>query len=140
MDFTVPPRVAQLLPEIRRFVEERIQPLEQRISEEWGALAPELEEVRAEVRRRGWWAPFLSRDHGGMGLTLAEFAFISEELGRTPLGHYSFHCQAPDVGNMEILAEFGTEDQKRTWLAPLAAGKIRSCFSMTEPARAGSNP
>ena len=75
-----------------------------------------------------------------MGLSLMEFAFVSEELGRTPLGHYSFHCQAPDVGNMEILHEFGTPEQKRTWLEPLAAGRIRSCFSMTEPAMAGSNP
>ena len=75
-----------------------------------------------------------------MGLSLMEFAFVSEELGRTPLGHYCFNCQAPDVGNMEILSEFGTPEQKRTWLEPLAAGRIRSCFSMTEPEMPGSNP
>ena len=140
MDFSTPPRVAELLPAIRAFVNERIQPLERRMSEGWSALEPELERVRAEVRRRGWWAPHFHSEHGGMGLSLMEFAFISEELGRTPLGHYSFHCQAPDVGNMEILHEFGTPEQKRTWLEPLAAGRIRSCFSMTEPAMAGSNP
>ncbi|HET6980912.1 MAG TPA: acyl-CoA dehydrogenase family protein [Myxococcaceae bacterium] len=140
MDFSTPPRVAELLPAIRAFVNERIQPLERRMSEGWSALEPELERVRVEVKRRGWWAPHFHSEHGGMGLSLMEFAFISEELGRTPLGHYSFHCQAPDVGNMEILHEFGTPEQKRTWLEPLAAGRIRSCFSMTEPAMAGSNP
>jgi len=140
MDFSTPPRVASLLPEIRAFVRERIQPLEKRMQEGWSVLEPELERVRGEVKQRGWWAPFFHREHGGMGLTLLEFAFISEELGRTPLGHYAFHCQAPDVGNMEILHEFGTAEQKRAWLEPLAAGRIRSCFSMTEPQMPGSNP
>jgi alkylation response protein AidB-like acyl-CoA dehydrogenase len=140
MDFSTPPRVAELLPAVRAFVIERIQPLERRMSEGWTALEPELERVRREVKERGWWAPFFHREHGGMGLSLMEFAFLSEELGRTPLGHYSFHCQAPDVGNMEILSEFGTAEQKRTWLEPLAAGRIRSCFSMTEPSMPGSNP
>ncbi len=140
MDFSTPPRVASLLPAIRAFVRERIQPLEKRMQEGWSVLEPELERVRAEVKQRGWWAPFFHREHGGMGLTLLEFAFVSEELGRTPLGHYAFHCQAPDVGNMEILHAFGTADQKRAWLEPLAAGRIRSCFSMTEPQMPGSNP
>ena len=108
MDFTTPPRVAELLPQIRSFVAERILPFESRLDQDWAVLAAELEAVRGEVRRRGWWAPFLASEHGGMGLRLAEFAFVSEELGRTPLGHYAFHCQAPDVGNMEMLAEFGT--------------------------------
>ncbi len=140
MDFSIPSRVAELLPSIRTFVTERIQPLERRMSDGWAALEPELERVRREVKERGWWAPHFHREHGGMGLSLMEFAFVSEELGRTPLGHYSFHCQAPDVGNMEILAEFGTPEQKRAWLEPLAAGRIRSCFSMTEPEMPGSNP
>jgi alkylation response protein AidB-like acyl-CoA dehydrogenase len=140
MDFSTPARVASLLPAIRGFVRERIQPLEKRMQEGWGVLEPELERVRAEVKQRGWWAPFFHQEHGGLGLTLLEFAFVSEELGRTPLGHYAFHCQAPDVGNMEILHEFGTSEQKRAWLEPLAAGRIRSCFSMTEPGMPGSNP
>jgi len=140
MDFSTPPRVASLLPAIRAFVTERVQPLEKRMPEGWGVLEPELERVRAEVKRRGWWAPFFHPEHGGMGLSLLEFAFVSEELGRTPLGHYAFHCQAPDVGNMEILHECGTAEQKRDWLEPPAAGRIRSCFSMTEPQMPGSNP
>ncbi len=141
MDFSTPPRVASLIPDVRAFVRDRLFPLERRtFAEGWSAIAPELESVRDEVRRRGWWAPHIAREHGGMGLSLLEFAFLSEELGRSPLGHFSFNCQAPDVGNMEILAEFGTADQKRTWLEPLAAGRIRSCFAMTEPDRPGSNP
>ena len=75
-----------------------------------------------------------------MGLTLMEHARVSEELGRTPIGHYVFGCQAPDAGNMELLMQFGTAEQKERWLRPLAAGEIRSCFAMTEPERAGSNP
>ncbi len=75
-----------------------------------------------------------------MGLSLMEHARVSEELGRSPLGHYIFGCQAPDAGNMELLLSFGTDEQKKKWLAPLAAGEIRSCFGMTEPDRPGSNP
>jgi len=75
-----------------------------------------------------------------LGLSLSEFARVSEELGRTPLGHYVFNCQAPDIGNMEILIENATADQKQVWLEPLIRGDIRSCFSMTEPEFAGSNP
>jgi alkylation response protein AidB-like acyl-CoA dehydrogenase len=75
-----------------------------------------------------------------MGLDLMAHAQVSEELGRSPLGHYALNCQAPDAGNMEILHAFGTDEQKAQWLAPLVAGEIRSCFSMTEVDRPGSNP
>src|SRR5690606_33557034 len=67
-------------------------------------------------------------------------ARVSEELGQCPFGHYSFNCQAPDVGNMELLMNHGSAEQRERWLKPLAAGEIRSCFSMTEPEHAGSNP
>src|SRR5262249_16112107 len=75
MDFTVPPRVAELLPRVRSFVEERIQPLERRLDEDWSVLATELEGIRYEVRRRGWWAPFLAQDHAGMGVGVSGIAF-----------------------------------------------------------------
>jgi alkylation response protein AidB-like acyl-CoA dehydrogenase len=65
---------------------------------------------------------------------------VSEELGRSPLGHYLFNCQAPDAGNLEVLLEYGSSEQQSRWLAPLARGEIRSCFAMTEPEFAGSNP
>jgi alkylation response protein AidB-like acyl-CoA dehydrogenase len=103
-------------------------------------LAPALEEKRARVKELGLWAPFLPEELGGMGMSLIEYARVSEELGWSMLGHYSFNCQAPDVGNMELLMHHGTPEQQARWLAPLASGEIRSCFSMTEPEHAGSNP
>ena len=75
-----------------------------------------------------------------LDVPLEEFAVLSEELGRSPLGHYCVNAQAPDIGNMELLELAGTDAQKEKWLRPLRAGEIRSCFSMTEPERPGSNP
>jgi len=92
------------------------------------------------VRAANMWAPFLPTEHGGLGLSLSDYAHVSEELGRTPIGHFLFNCQAPDVGNMELLLAHGSAEQKERWLKPLTLGRIRSCFSMTEPEHAGSNP
>jgi alkylation response protein AidB-like acyl-CoA dehydrogenase len=82
----------------------------------------------------------MSEEYGGLGLGFLEHAFLTEILGRSPIGHYLFNCQAPDAGNMEVLHKFGSDDQKKRFLEPLARGAVRSCFSMTEPDRAGSNP
>jgi len=103
-------------------------------------LLPQLNSMRARIKALGLWAPHLPVEYGGPGLTLSEFALISEELGRTPLGHYLCNCQAPDIGNMELLMAHGSDEQKQTYLLPLIAGEVRSCFSMTEPEHAGSNP
>ena len=140
MDFQTPPRSAELVGQLRDFMLKEVYPLEKRLEEGWKALLPALGEAREKAKAAGLWAPFLPRDLGGQGLTLLEFAFVAEELGRSPLGHFCLNCQAPDVGNMEILLRHGSEEQKRRFLVPLAAGRIRSCFSMTEPGRAGSNP
>jgi alkylation response protein AidB-like acyl-CoA dehydrogenase len=86
------------------------------------------------------WAPNHPKEYGGMELNLMEHALVSESLGRSPLGHYIFGCQAPDAGNIEILHQFGSEEQKEKYLKPLVDGKIRSCFSMTEVELPGSNP
>jgi alkylation response protein AidB-like acyl-CoA dehydrogenase len=116
-------------------------PLEKElVSGSFAKVEPRLDEVRREVKAKGLWAPQLAVDVGGMGLSLMEHARVSEELGRSPLGHYAFNCQAPDAGNMEILHQHGSAMQKETFLAPLARGDIRSCFSMTEPEVPGSNP
>ncbi|MBI4820308.1 MAG: acyl-CoA dehydrogenase family protein [Deltaproteobacteria bacterium] len=132
--------LAQTLTQVRAVVE-RLRPLEPRfVTGSFRALVPELEAIRAELRERGLFAPWLQRGLGGMGLDLLEFARVAEELGRSPLGHYTFHCQAPDVGNTELLMQHGTPEQKERYLLPLAHGQIRSCFSMTEPELAGSNP
>ncbi len=141
MDFQLPKRVAPLLPRVRALVDREVIPLERQLAGgRFTELLPHLGAIRAKVKQEGLWAPPLPEELGGMGLTLLEFAFLSQELGRSPLGHYCFNCQAPDIGNMEVLHKFGTKEQQERWLRPLVAGEIRSCFSMTEPDRAGSNP
>lgn len=141
MDFSIPPHVQELRNKIRDFVDAELIPLEGEVLAKGFVAADSLlEEKRAKVRALGLWAPQLPKEWGGAGLKFMEFALVSEELGRCPLGHYIFNCQAPDAGNMEILMEYGTDEQKDRFLRPLAAGKIRSCFSMTEPDSPGSNP
>lgn len=126
---------------IGEFIADRCYPLEKfLLNGDYQELMPQLEQCREEVRERGWWAPALPISEGGMGLSLANFAAVSEVLGHSPLAHYVFNCQAPDIGNMELLLSYGTSQQKQQWFRPLAEGKIRSCFAMTEPENAGSNP
>jgi acyl-CoA dehydrogenase len=141
MDFTIPPHLGPTIELIRTFVAQDLIPLEPDfLNGEFRDLLPTLAEKRQQVKALGLWAPWLPAEYGGMGLTLAEYAHISEELGRCPLGHYVFNCQAPDVGNMEVLMMYGTPEQKAQWLEPLARGELRSCFCMTEPENPGSNP
>ena len=133
--------VDALLATARTFVREVLVPLEsQLLHGTWAHSEPLLAGVRAEARARGLWAPFLPRALGGLDMPLDAYARLSEVLGWTPYGHYACNCQAPDVGNMELLLQFGTDQQKATYLEPLARGEIRSCFAMTEPEHAGSNP
>ena len=130
-----------LLQDIRAFLDEKVLPVEPEfLNRPFRELLPQLAELRAEVKRRGLWAPHLPKELGGHGLTLVEFAHVSALLGESPVAHYLFNCQAPDIGNTELLHSHGTEAQKAKWLAPLTAGEIRSCFAMTEPEFAGSNP
>jgi len=127
--------------QIRSFVKEELYSLEPWILNcEWEEKLPKLNELREEVKRRGLWLPQVPKEYGGLGLSNAQHGEVSEILGGSPYGHYCFNCQAPDAGNMEILIEFGTEAQKETYLKPLLRGEIRSCFAMTEPNNAGSNP
>ncbi|MEO8055969.1 MAG: acyl-CoA dehydrogenase family protein [Acidobacteriota bacterium] len=141
MDFSEPENVKNLRQLVRDFVEKEVVPLEPKfLNEGWHSVAPALEAVRRRARGTGLFAAHLPAAWGGAGLSLVEFAHMSEELGRSPLGHYAFNVQAPDVGNMELLLGHGTDAQKERWLRPLVAGEIRSCFTMTEPEFAGSNP
>ncbi|HEU0054446.1 MAG TPA: acyl-CoA dehydrogenase family protein [Longimicrobium sp.] len=129
------------LARIRRIVREELAPLEARfLAEPFRAVKPAVHAVRERVKAEGLWAPHLPPEMGGMGLSLTDFARVSEALGWSPLGHYAFNCQAPDIGNMELLHAHGSAEQRRRWLEPLARGEIRSCFAMTEPEHAGSNP
>jgi alkylation response protein AidB-like acyl-CoA dehydrogenase len=140
MDFSIPETARGLIATLRPFMEGEVYPLEAAAARSFRAVLPELQKKRARVKELGLWAPQLPRQYGGMGLGFLEHALVSEELGRSPLGHYVFNCQAPDAGNTEILIEFGTPAQKVRWLGPLARGDVRSCFAMTEPEYPGSNP
>ncbi len=141
MDFSESDRVREVRQTAREFMKKEIYPLEAKFRHDgFAAVLPDLREARAKAKETGLWAAHLPEEWGGAGLSLTEFAHLSEELGRSPLGHYAFNVQAPDVGNMELLLSHGTAEQKDRWLRPLVRGDIRSCFTMTEPEFAGSNP
>jgi alkylation response protein AidB-like acyl-CoA dehydrogenase len=130
-----------VLAAVRSFVREELLDLEAELLRgRFRSLLPVLARKRERVKALGLWAPHLPKEHGGLGLSLRDFGRLSEQLGWTPLGHYAFNCQAPDIGNMELLLRHGSAEQRERFLAPLARGEIRSCFSMVEPAHAGSNP
>ncbi len=141
MDFSIPQSIEDILPRVRELIERDVILLEPALlSNPFSELLQPLNEVRQKVKQAGLWAPHVPKEIGGMGLNCVELALVGEELGRSPLGHYSFNAQAPDAGNTEILREFGTPAQRQRWLLPLVAGEIRSCFAMTEPDHPGSNP
>ena len=131
----------QIKIKIRDFVDQELYTLEPWIlNSEWDEKLPKLNELREQVKSIGLWLPQIPKKYGGLGLTNAEHGEICEILGSSPYGLYVFNCQAPDAGNMEILIEFGTKEQQKKYLGPLLNGDIRSCFAMTEPNHAGSNP
>src|SRR5262245_48504593 len=131
MDFSIPDATRALLDSMRLFLEREVYPVEKRFLEEgFAAVEPGLNALRERVRSLGLWLPQGPRDLGGLGLSLVDHGLVSEVLGRSPLGHYVFGCQAPDAGNLEILHKYGTPEQKERWLLPLSRGEIRSCFSM----------
>jgi acyl-CoA dehydrogenase len=141
MDFTISESTLSMIRVIRGFMQNEVYPLESEfLNASFREMLPLLAEKREKAKAMGLWAPHIPAELGGQGLDLLEFAHVSEELGRSPLGHYLFNCQAPDVGNMEILIKYGTNEQKEKYLLPLIRGEIRSCFSMTEPGYPGSNP
>jgi acyl-CoA dehydrogenase len=146
MDFAYSPRTEELLGAMREFLEDHVYPAESRYAREMEqagdptAHPPVLEELKAEARRRGLWNLFLPKGLHGGELTTLEYAPLAELTGRSPaLAPVATNCAAPDTGNMELLAAFGTPEQKERWLDPLLAGEIRSCFAMTEPAVASSD-
>ena len=131
----------QLLTDIRAFLDERVHPMEREfLNTPFITIKPKLELLRAEVKARGLWAPHLPTALGGRALSLTAFGQVSALLGESPIGHYLFNCQAPDIGNTELLHMHGSPEQQAQWMIPLANGDIRSCFAMTEPEFAGSNP
>jgi acyl-CoA dehydrogenase len=148
MDFEQSDRCKELLERVRAFMDENIYPNEReaeaaldREVDQQTAFPEILVELRAKAKAEGLWNLFLPNDEFGPGLTNVEYGALSEEMGRaTIVAPYAFNCQPPDSGNMEILVEHATDDQRDRWLYPLLEGEIRSCYSMTEPDTAGSDP
>lgn len=131
----------RLYPKVQAFVVEELLPVEAKLLElPFNQAAVILDEKRQVARELGIWAPYLSEENGGLGLSMMEFAQLSEILARTPFGHYALNCQAPDIGNIELLHQYASDPLKSQYLKPLMQGEVRSCFSMTEPDFAGSNP
>ncbi len=134
-------KVKALLHAYQSFLKEEVYPVELGvITNPFRKSLPLLHQLRQLAKEKKLWAPHLSEKDGGVGLSLVEFAQISEVLGTSPIGHYIFNCQAPDIGNMELLHAHASAALKKDFLEPLMHGNIRSCFAMTEPALAGSNP
>jgi alkylation response protein AidB-like acyl-CoA dehydrogenase len=141
MDFTLEPAKQVIVSRVREYVDRELIPLEAEfLAGGFAAMLPKLRDKRTDVRRQGLWGPLYPREHGGLGLDLLTHGLISEALGRCPIAHYVFGCNAPDAGNVELLHEFATPAQKKRWLQPLVAGELRSCFGMTEPGNSGANP
>ena len=148
MDFNPSPEVATLRERVLDFMDAEIYPDEREIMEalddEVGPGVPYpkiLVEIREKAKAEGLWNLFMPDERFGPGLTNWEYGLLCEEMGRSPVAApMAFNCSAPDTGNMEILAEHGTDEQRERWLEPLLEGRIRSCFSMTEPEVSGSDP
>jgi acyl-CoA dehydrogenase len=138
IDFAVPPELEDVRVRVADFVAERVLPAEAGLAEEeWG---PALEGLRAEARAAGLWTPHLPAEWGGLGLGPLGMALVSQELGVSGLAPLALNCMAPDEGNMHLLLQAGTDDQREGYLRPLADGAIRSCFAMTERDVASSDP
>ena len=141
MDFDVSEQMTVRLAMIGGFMEREVIPLEgEMLHGDPATLEAGVRAAQAKVKQMGLWAPNHPVDLGGLGLSMVDHGLFAEAVGRSPLGMTVFGTQAPDAGNVEILHKYGTEEQRERFLRPLVAGEIRSCFSMTEPETAGSNP
>ena len=147
MNFELSEKVEALLAELRQFMAQEIYPREgdyyrwtsdpAKLWQPW----PEMEDLKARARARGLWNLFLPEEYGefGAGLSNLEYAPLAEEMGRVVWASEVFNCSAPDTGNMEVLAKYGSAAQQEQWLRPLLAGEIRSAYLMTEPQVASSD-
>lgn len=134
-------KMPALISQYQIFLEQEVYPIElQIINNPFHQSLPVLKSLRKKAKEKKLFAPHLSKQDGGLGLSLIEFAQVSEILGSSPIGHYIFNCQAPDIGNMELMHLYASSALKEKYLKPLMEGNIRSCFAMTEPQHAGSNP
>ena len=149
MDLGITDRLRPILDEVKRFIDQEVLPLEHEYEQEidrgdrWAFTAWQteiLEGLKDKARERGLWNFFLTGHDGeGHGLSTVEYAYIAEETGKSRLAPEVFNCSAPDTGNMEVLARYGSPAQQVRWLKPLLAGEIRSAYVMTEPDVASSD-
>jgi len=143
IDFTLTPELETLRLRVRAFIDDVVRPGEARMAkmgEDRSATRKELFALRDTAREEGLWLPHMGSEWGGMGLGHVELATVQAEAARATYGPFVLNCQAPDEGNMHTLAHWGTPDQHERYLRPLCAGRIMSCFAMTEPEVAGSDP
>jgi acyl-CoA dehydrogenase len=143
MNFEVGEKTKELQKRLQTFMDSHVYPNEEKFQAEialarWKPTRI-VEELKAKARHEGLWNLFLPHDENGAGLTNLEYAPLCEIMGRSHIAPEIFNCSAPDTGNMEVLARYGTAEQKEKWLKPLLAGEIRSCFAMTEPDVASSD-
>ena len=142
MDLGITERLAPLLEQVKAFIANEIAPLEGEYLAEiangdrWQFTARQteiMEGLKAKARDQGLWNFFLTEGEHSSGLSTVEYAYLAEEMGKSHIASEVFNCAAPDTGNMEVLAKYGSEAQQKQWLEPLMAGEIRSAYAMTEP-------
>ena len=146
IDFSLSPELEDLRERVRNFISEIVVPVEQRLERDRvaeldrGAYVAALLELRAAAKAQDLWLPHMPQEWGGMGLGHVQLAMVQAEAARTRLGPWVLNCQAPDEGNMHTLLHWGTPEHKERYLRPLCEGRVWSCFAMTEPEVAGSDP
>jgi len=141
IDFTLSPELEDLRARVRDFIQTVVRPLETGLREDdRKALIEAVIEMRTQAKARGLWLPHMPPEWGGMGLGHVEMAMVQAEAAKSRFGPFAINAQAPDEGNMHTLLHWGTDEQKERYLRPLCEGVARSCFAMTEPEVAGSDP
>lgn len=149
MDLDIPERLIPVRDKIDKFVRTEVDPLTQEYLDQVGVGGDRwtlndrqneiMDGLKAKAKEAGLWNFFLPESQGGAGVSNLEYAHLAEVMARNPIASEVFNCSAPDTGNMEVLERYGSEAQKKEWLEPLLAGKIRSAFAMTEPDVASSD-
>jgi acyl-CoA dehydrogenase len=141
IDFSLSPELEEIRARTRDFIENVVKPIEARIdAHDRKSLISAIVEMRKEAQARGIWLPHMPKEWGGMGLGHVQLAMVQAEAAKTGFGPFAINAQAPDEGNMHTLLHWGTDEQKQKYLKPLCEGMARSCFAMTEPEVAGSDP
>lgn len=143
IDFTLPPDVEEIRRKVRDFMESEVRPVQEKLQENEADRTEYFRailELREKAKEWGLWLPHMPKEWGGLGLGPVAMAFVQAEAARVGIGPFVLNCQAPDEGNHHTLLHFGTPEQKEKYLRPLLEGRARSCFAMTEPEVASSDP